>query len=147
VTMEIPPAGNRGSKLVALGLPVVTRVPWEPEAFAEPLALPDCVDWSLSSPLCVGVALSVGLFVVRGAELCGACDEASCSGGAVSMFLRRLDVGRHTVVLSAHQNILDAGEAVDIVKSARDGRSGRGHCHDGREQLSWPHVCCGEPGI
>jgi hypothetical protein len=142
VTMEIPPAGNRGSKLVALGLPVVTRVPWEPEAFAEPVVLPDSVDWSLLSPLCVGVALSEGLFVVLGAELCGACDEASCSGREVSMFLRRLKVERHTVVLSAHQDILDAGQAMDIVKSARDGRSDRGHCHDGREQLGRPHVCC-----
>jgi hypothetical protein len=64
----MPPAGNRGSKLVALGLPVVL-VPCEPEAFPEPVAFPDCVDWSLLSllllllsPLCVGLGLSVGLF-------------------------------------------------------------------------------------
>jgi hypothetical protein len=53
-----------------LGLPVVL-VPCEPEAFPEPVAFPDCVDWSLLSlllsllllsPLCVGLGLSVGLF-------------------------------------------------------------------------------------
>jgi hypothetical protein len=81
--MEIPPAGNRGSKLVALGFPVVTLEPWEPDAFAEPLARP--VDEALSLSLLSLSFVGVGLFDDSGAGvLRGACDEASLSERCVS---------------------------------------------------------------
>jgi len=76
----MPPAGNRASKLVDLGFPVTTLVPWEPDAFAEPVALSVCEALSLFSSFCV----AVGLSVARGAELCAACDEASESIHLVS---------------------------------------------------------------
>lgn len=70
--MVRPPAGNRGSKLVDLGFPVVTRVPWEPEARAEPLAWFVEEALSLLSSFEVGVAWSDDR---TAAVLRAACDD------------------------------------------------------------------------
>jgi hypothetical protein len=84
--MEIPPAGSRASKLADLGLPVVTLVPCEPDAFAEPLvALSEAVEEALSllsSFLEVAVGWSEELGWsddLGGAVLRGACEDEADS--------------------------------------------------------------------
>lgn len=44
------------------------------------------------------------------------------------------------VILSSEKNILCVADGVYVVKSTRQGGGDRRHCHDGREQLRWPHT-------
>jgi hypothetical protein len=80
--MVRPPAGNRGSKLVDLGFPVVTRVPWEPEARADPLA------WFVEEALSLLSSFEVGVawFDDRAAAVLRAtCDDCSESEWRISI--------------------------------------------------------------
>ena len=139
----MPPAGNRGSNSVDLGLPVVL--------------VPDCLWVPLALPvLCGSLSLLVAdaLLDLDSPVLSGSCsrdEEAACVSRAEeegsesecsrSMTLARVRQIRAllTVVLSSVEDILHIAQRVDAVEhvgpGGRNGREGDEAC----KELGWPH--------